>query len=155
MLRSVALAFFLLSMASCGEEVAPVEGPVDVAPTAAVPASPAATAEVPAPQGSAPSAQVEGELDSVKATISANLAGVKACYEGRLETSPELQGRLIMSFTVATTGAVQHAKTTENTTGDESLAACAEAAEGTIIFDPAPSEEVEVAGYPFIFAPGQ
>jgi formylglycine-generating enzyme required for sulfatase activity len=70
--------------------------------------------------------QVSGELDAktVQQYIRRQLAGVKACYEVRLEQNRALAGEVTLAFTILPNGGVAIPATRNSTLGDGDLEGC-------------------------------
>jgi TonB family protein len=97
-----------------------------------------------------------GQFDQavVVRMIRARLRAIQSCYERELRRNPSLAGKVVVEFTIETTGTVTGAKSTANTTGDDAVAACVVGAVSRFRFnDPAPEGGSVRFSYPFVFAP--
>ncbi|WP_163995601.1 AgmX/PglI C-terminal domain-containing protein [Pyxidicoccus caerfyrddinensis] len=110
----------------------------------------------PAAPASAASARPLGHLDKdqIREVIRANRAQVRGCYETRLESTPNLRGKVAIRFVIGGTGQVLESKVHESTVGDAELEGCIAARVGTFRFPPT-GGGVVVVTYPFIFKTAQ
>ncbi|HCP45261.1 MAG TPA: hypothetical protein DIU15_04435, partial [Deltaproteobacteria bacterium] len=92
------------------------------------------------------------DIKSIKRTMKRYNGRVKACYERQLKGNPDLAGKVMVSFEILTDGTVTAAGIEENTTGNKELESCILKVVRRIKFNPPPPDDVEVAGYPYIFA---
>jgi len=92
------------------------------------------------------------EAGSIKKTMNRYAGRVKQCYERELKGDPDLKGKVVVSFTIATSGSVSGVGIEDNTTGNSTLGDCIKREIARIRFTPAPEDEIEVAGYPFILS---
>jgi TonB family protein len=104
----------------------------------------------------AASARPPGHLDKdqIRAVIGANRAQIRSCYETRLESAPNLRGKVAIRFVIGADGQVLESKVRESTVGDPELEGCIAARVGTFRFPPT-GGGVVVVTYPFIFKPAQ
>ena len=89
---------------------------------------------------------------SLLAVIRRYAAGVQYCYENELSAHPGLGGRLVVSLTVAASGAVTEARVVQNTVGSSRLESCVLAQVRSWRF-PAIREGVVTFHTPFLFTP--
>jgi TonB family protein len=89
---------------------------------------------------------------SLLAVIRRYAAGVQYCYENELTAHPGLGGRLVVSLTVAASGAVTEARVVQNTVGSSRLESCVIAQVRTWRF-PSIREGVVTFNTPFLFTP--
>jgi TonB family protein len=89
---------------------------------------------------------------SLLAVIRRYAAGVQFCYENELSAHPGLGGRLVVSLTVAASGAVTEARVVQNTVGSARLESCVLAQVRTWRF-PAIREGTVTFNTPFLFTP--
>lgn len=66
-----------------------------------------------------------GDADAARKTVSRYAGQLKYCYESRLKAVPNLEGRIVMAWTVSS-GATESIYVVSNTTGDAELAGCIE-----------------------------
>jgi TonB family protein len=95
---------------------------------------------------------VDGSLDPklITKTIRARMAGFKACYENALKRSPNLQGKVTVSFTIDEEGRVSEASVETDTLGDPEVSRCIVGLFKRIRF-PKPDEGSVAASFPFVF----
>ncbi|MEW5853878.1 MAG: AgmX/PglI C-terminal domain-containing protein [Myxococcota bacterium] len=98
--------------------------------------------------------EVDGSLDPkvITKTIRARMAGFKACYENALKRSPNLQGKVTISFTIDEEGRVSEASVENDTLGDPEVGRCIANLFKRIRF-PKPDEGTVQASFPFVFVP--
>jgi outer membrane biosynthesis protein TonB len=94
------------------------------------------------------------DQQSIAKTMKRYTGRIKQCYERQLKSDPDLKGKVSVSFEIGTDGNVSGVGIEENSTGNAELATCIKREVGRIRFVPPPEDDVEVAGYPFILAPG-
>ena len=94
------------------------------------------------------------DQQSVSKTMKRYLGRIKQCYERQLKSDPDLKGKVTVSFEIGTDGNVSGVGIEDNSTGNAELANCIKREVGRIRFVPPPEDDIEVAGYPFILAPG-
>lgn len=85
--------------------------------------------------------------------IRARIRAIQSCYERELRNDPTLHGRVLVRFTIQTTGTVSNATAQENTTGSPAVAACVVNTIRRFRFNPAPEGGSVTFAYPFVFAP--
>jgi len=88
----------------------------------------------------------------IRRTVQRHLAEVRHCYEQRLISRPDLEGRVSVQFIVAPNGSVQSAVTDGQRTdlGDPQTESCVSHAVSRWSFTA--SEGVTMVSYPFVFA---
>lgn len=90
---------------------------------------------------------------SISRTMKKYLGRVRQCYERELKSDPDLSGKVTVSFDIAGgTGAVSATAIVGNTTGNTELGDCIKKVVVRIRFNPAPDDDVEVGGYPFVLS---
>ncbi len=94
------------------------------------------------------------DQQSIAQTMKRYTGRIKQCYERQLKSDPDLKGKVSVSFEIGTDGNVSGVGIEENSTGNAELANCIKREVSRIRFVPPPEDDVEVAGYPFILAPG-
>jgi TonB family protein len=99
----------------------------------------------------APEVGPEYDPALIRRVVHAHRAEVRFCYERSLLAHPQLDGRLMMQFTVATSGRVTASAVTSSTVGDPAVGACVAQAIGRWTF-PAPRGGSILIRYPFVFA---
>jgi TonB family protein len=85
--------------------------------------------------------------------IRQRISAIRACYERELRRNPQLSGKVTVEFTIQTTGTVSGVRATENTTGDDAVAACVVSTVQRFRFNPGPEGGSVTFSYPFVFAP--
>jgi len=97
----------------------------------------------------------KGSLDreEINRVVKRVLSQIKFCYERELAKEPNLEGKLVASWTIAGTGLVSTTSMTENTMGNKQVEACVLRIIQRLRFpQPQGGGEVYVT-YPFVFAP--
>ena len=79
-------------------------------------------------------------------------SAIQACYEKELKRNPSLKGKVVVRFTISTSGRVTEIDIEENTLGNDAVGSCIKAVIRGWMFPFKPDSEVPVA-YPFVFAP--
>jgi outer membrane biosynthesis protein TonB len=89
----------------------------------------------------------------IQGVIKRSMGQIKACYERELKTNPDLAGKVSVSWVISPEGKAQEVSVVENTMGNNEVGNCVAKVIGRIPF-PAPPDgaEVEIPGYPFVFA---
>jgi TonB family protein len=88
----------------------------------------------------------------IRREIKKHINEVRHCYSKELQAKPELQGRVMINFTIASTGKVVVARVQQTTLGDAEVESCIAQAFYRWSF-PKPPEGIVVVSYPFIFHP--
>jgi outer membrane biosynthesis protein TonB len=127
------------------EALSQVQQQIDVAKKQAQ----AAGAKDPA-VAAAPAEQV-GDCDrnEIARVMKHKLHKISSCYEHSLKDNPTLMGKLVVRFTIGSSGRVQSVQTTEDTLKDERVKACVQSAVQKLVFS-AQGSECTVS-YPFVF----
>ena len=94
----------------------------------------------------------QGNIDreAVAKTINAHLQEVRGCYERALLKDPGLAGKVVLEWTIGTTGSVTAAKTKSSTLKNATVEGCILSALKTWQF-PQPRGGVVIISYPFLF----
>lgn len=79
-------------------------------------------------------------------------SAIQACYEKELKRNPTLKGKVVVRFSIATSGRATDIDIEENTLGNDAVASCIKAVIRAWSFPFKPPSEVPVA-YPFVFSP--
>jgi beta-lactamase regulating signal transducer with metallopeptidase domain len=90
------------------------------------------------------------DLSLVAKEVKRHLGDLKQCYERRLVVHPELSGKVVMHWYIATDGKVPEQCVTEDTIGDEEILACVNKLVEECRF-PAPSGGAVDVSFPFVF----
>ncbi|HUU03928.1 MAG TPA: AgmX/PglI C-terminal domain-containing protein [Myxococcota bacterium] len=96
--------------------------------------------------------RVRGHLsrEEIAKVVRQHLREIQYCYERNLLLSPNLQGKVVMEWTIATSGSVSVVKTKNNTMASPAVAMCISAKIKGWKF-PKPKGGIVVVSYPFIF----
>jgi hypothetical protein len=96
--------------------------------------------------------RVRGHLsrEAIAAVVRKHLRQIQYCYEKNLMLNPKLAGKLIMEWTITTSGSVSVVKTKSNTMQTPAVAMCVSAKIKGWKF-PRPKGGIVVVSYPFIF----
>jgi len=96
--------------------------------------------------------RVRGHLsrEAIAKVVRKHLREVQYCYEKNLLLSPNLQGKVIMEWTITLSGSVSVVKTKKNTMATPAVAMCISAKIKRWKF-PRPKGGIVVVSYPFIF----
>jgi TonB family protein len=94
-----------------------------------------------------------GPIDKevIRRIIRRHLGTVKYCYEKALATNPELQGRVVVQFTIAATGQVENAQVQRSTLGHRGVERCVTTAVGRWLFPKPRGGGIAIISYPFVF----
>lgn len=123
------------------------------------PAEPAASELLPLPplersEGTPPALAPSGTLpaDSVRRMVRQHAGRFSRCYREALQRSPELSGRVTLSFVIGRDGRVLRAEESEPSLPDRRARACLLEAVFELEFPPSPSGPIAVR-YPFLLSP--
>lgn len=100
-------------------------------------------------------AEVEsGEVDrnALAKYVKQRLAAITGCYERELKRNPSLKGKVVVRFTIGTSGRVTEIDIEENSLANDAVGACIKAVIRGWVFPFKPESDVPVA-YPFVFSP--
>lgn len=84
--------------------------------------------------------------------VKARKSAIQACYEKELKRNPSLKGKVVVRFSISTSGRASSVEIEENTLGNDAVASCIRSIIRTWVFPFKPESEVPVA-YPFVFSP--
>lgn len=103
-------------------------------------------------RASARSITAQGSIDreAVARTVNSHLQEVRACYERALLKEPALAGKVVLEWSISTSGAVTSAKTRTSTLRNSSVESCILNSLKTWRFPPAKGGQV-IVSYPFMF----
>lgn len=112
-----------------------------------------ATMTLASPAGAAGEATALGSLDKevIRRVIQQHIGEVKRCYEAELEKNPNLAGRMMVRFTIDTSGKVTESAVQESSLNNAAAEGCIRDAVRTWIF-PKPQGGKVVVSYPFVLA---
>lgn len=88
--------------------------------------------------------------DSIRAVVERNIRGVKACYEKALTQQPDLQGKVVVKFTIGPEGKITEFSIEESTMGNKEVEGCILSRLRRWEF-PKPDQGPVTVSYPFIF----
>lgn len=94
----------------------------------------------------------EIDRDSLTKFVKARLKTIQGCYERELKRNPSLKGKIVMEFTIATSGRTTNVEVAENTLGSDEVGNCIRTAIRAWSTPFKPDADVPVS-YPFVFAP--
>ena len=97
---------------------------------------------------------VDGSLEPgvISKEVRKRLGAVLSCYERALKRRPKLSGKIVVSFTIGSTGSVTDAEMASDTLGDAEVSSCVIANVKRWRF-PAPDGGSVTVEYPLIFTP--
>jgi hypothetical protein len=94
----------------------------------------------------------EVDRDALNRYVKARKAAIVACYEKELKRNPTMKGKVVVRFSISTSGRATEIDIEENTLGNDAVSACIKAIIRTWVFPFKPESEVPVA-FPFVFSP--
>ncbi len=97
------------------------------------------------------SGSLAGEV--IRRVVKMNIRGIKYCYEKELKSNPKLSGKIVVLFTIGTTGRVMRARIQSTTMHNENVESCILRMISRWRF-PRPEKGSVTVSYPFIFTPG-
>lgn len=89
--------------------------------------------------------------DDIKSVVKAHSTEVRACYEMALAKSPELQGKITVSFNIEPSGQITSAAIQSSTLDHDGLEHCVLTAVAGWQFSPRTEAEPLTVSYPFMF----
>ena len=100
--------------------------------------------------------EVRGSIDKeeIRRVVRSHINEVKRCYEQGLTRRPDLEGRVVVKFTIGNTGTVLSATIHETTFSDRPVEQCIVSAALRWVFPKPTGEGTVVISYPFLFKPG-
>lgn len=100
--------------------------------------------------------EVRGSLDKeeIRRVVRRHINEIKHCYEQGLTRRPDLEGRLVVKFTIGKTGSVVSAIIQDSTLGDRQVEQCIASAVLRWVFPKPAGEGLVVISYPFVLKPG-
>jgi len=99
-------------------------------------------------------ANASGDLDqeTVRRVIATKVGAIKACYQKELQKSPNLHGKVTVSFLIGPSGAVTGVKIAQSTMGSPPVEQCITSRIQTWQFPPSRSGGTTRVNYPFNFS---
>ena len=94
----------------------------------------------------------KNDREKLAAYVRARKGAIQQCYEKELKRNPSLKGKVVVRFSITTSGRTGDIDIEENTTGNEAVASCIKTTIRGWVFPFKPESDVPVA-YPFVFAP--
>ena len=97
-------------------------------------------------------ASVSGFLsrEQVERVVRRHHRGIRYCYERELQDDPELEGSIVVNFTIDIDGQVSRRSIESNTMGNRNVESCLLREVGRMRF-PEPDGSMVVVSYPFSF----
>jgi TonB family protein len=92
------------------------------------------------------------DRDALARYVRARINAIQSCYEKELRRNPSLKGRVVVRFTITTSGRASEVEIEENGVGNEAVASCIRTYIRGWVFPFKPDDDVSVA-YPFVFSP--
>jgi TonB family protein len=92
------------------------------------------------------------DRDALAKYVKSRLRAIQNCYEKELKRNPSLKGKVVVRFSIMTSGRVGDIEIEENTLGNDAVGSCIRSTIRTWVFPFKPDDEVPVA-YPFVFSP--
>ncbi|HLL54688.1 MAG TPA: AgmX/PglI C-terminal domain-containing protein [Myxococcaceae bacterium] len=92
------------------------------------------------------------DRDALARYVRARLKAITSCYEKELKRNPSLKGKVVVRFSITTSGRAGDIDIEENTVGSEAVGACIKTVIRGWVFPFKPEDDVPVA-YPFVFSP--
>jgi outer membrane biosynthesis protein TonB len=92
------------------------------------------------------------ETSKIASAVKGRIGGVKGCYEKELKRNPQLQGKIVMQFTINEGGRVMDVSAKSDSMGEPAVAECIKSQMDRWRFPPPEGGTVTVS-FPFIFAP--
>lgn len=92
------------------------------------------------------------DRDALARYVRARKAAIQSCYEKELKRNPNLKGKVVVRFTIKTSGRAGDIEIEENTLGSEAVGSCIRTTIRSWVFPFKPDDETAVS-YPFVFAP--
>ncbi|MCR9165340.1 MAG: TonB family protein [Nannocystaceae bacterium] len=99
---------------------------------------------------------VKGSLpkDTIRRIVRLHISEVRHCYNNALSKEPDLEGKIMLSFVIGTSGRVASAKVKSNTLGNEDVGECLVKVAKRWTFPEPAGDGIVVVNYPFTFTPG-
>lgn len=94
------------------------------------------------------------ERSEIEAVIQKSLSAIRYCYQRRLQSAPDLSGKVVVRFAIAGDGSVSSAKVASSTVGDPAVGSCVADRFTRMRFPEPRGHGVVLVTYPFLFAPG-
>ncbi len=92
------------------------------------------------------------DREKLAAFVRSRKSAIQGCYEKELKRNPSLKGKVVVRFTISTSGRATDIELEENTLGNEAVGACIKTTIRGWVFPFKPPSDVPVA-YPFVFSP--
>jgi hypothetical protein len=130
------------------------ERPIAALPSVAPPPPPVSPAPPRPPPRSLGRTLVSGRLppEVIQRVVRSHFGHFRLCYENNLRMQPNLQGRVVIDFTIDRDGKVRAVKGGGDVP-DQAVISCVAAQAKTMVF-PRPEGGLVRVTYPIIFAPG-
>jgi TonB family protein len=92
------------------------------------------------------------DRDALNRYVKARKQAIVACYEKELKRNPSMKGKVVVRFSISTSGRATDIEIEENTLGNDAVGACIKSIIRTWVFPFKPDSDVPVA-FPFVFSP--
>jgi len=92
------------------------------------------------------------DREALNRYVKARKAAIVACYEKELKRNPSMKGKVVVRFSISTSGRATDIEIEENSLGNDAVGACIKSIIRTWVFPFKPDSEVPVA-FPFVFSP--
>jgi tetratricopeptide (TPR) repeat protein len=89
--------------------------------------------------------------DAISRVIRSQLARVRHCYQRELSMKPDLQGRVVVRFTILENGQVGERSIMSTTLADPRVESCVLEVIGSLEFPAVPGGGLVIVNYPFVF----
>lgn len=92
------------------------------------------------------------DREKLAAYVKARRGAIQSCYEKELKRNPSLKGKIVVRFSITTSGRTSDIEIEENTLANEAVGSCIKTTIRGWNFPFKPDSDVPVA-FPFVFAP--
>ncbi len=92
------------------------------------------------------------DREALNRYVKARKAAIVACYEKELKRNPSMKGKVVVRFSISTSGRATEIEIEENSLGNDAVGACIKSIIRTWVFPFKPDSDVPVA-FPFVFSP--
>jgi outer membrane biosynthesis protein TonB len=95
---------------------------------------------------------VDVDREKLAAYVRSRKSAIQGCYEKELKRTPTLKGKVVVRFSITTSGRTSEIEIEENTLGNDAVGSCIKTLIRGWVFPFHPPSDVPVA-YPFVFSP--
>ncbi|MGE4130422.1 MAG: AgmX/PglI C-terminal domain-containing protein [Bdellovibrionales bacterium] len=92
------------------------------------------------------------DREAIRRVIREHLREIRNCYEARLQSNPELHGKVVLQWNIVGAGQVKNARVTGNSLGDSAVGDCLARRLSTWTFPSPPQDQIGQVVYPFVFS---